>query len=176
MSHVKKGGGAGDPAGGGSRHAVLRRLAGRGGDGAEQSDQIMSGVCGHWVKEKNAAYLRYCPASGAGYRRGGFIDQPASAELSQGRTVSGRRENRLRAGAELLLLPGSLRCLVLSGRFRRWWVLPSSASPIISQVSSFCWESCWDALSAAFCVPSAGFRSCCIRFLRRSSPQRGSDL
>ncbi len=37
-----------------------------------------------------------------------------------------------------------------SGRFRRWWGLPSSASPTISQAFSFCWESCWDALSAAF--------------------------
>ncbi len=47
----------------------------------------------------------------AGYRRGRFIDQPASAELSQGQTVSRRRENRLCARAELLLLPGSLRRL-----------------------------------------------------------------
>ena len=53
----------------GSRHAVLRRLAGRGGDGAEQSHQIMSGVCGHWVKSFQA-FHRPCPASGAGYRRG----------------------------------------------------------------------------------------------------------
>ena len=65
----EKGSGADRAADGRSRHAVLRRLAGRGGDGTEQSDQIMSGVCGHWVR-KNAAYLRYCPASVAGYRRG----------------------------------------------------------------------------------------------------------
>ena len=32
------------------RHAVLWRLAWGGGDGAEQSNQIMSGVCGHWVR------------------------------------------------------------------------------------------------------------------------------
>ena len=40
----EKGRGAGRAADGRSRHAVLRRLAGRGGYGAEQSNQIMSGV------------------------------------------------------------------------------------------------------------------------------------
>ena len=38
----EKGCGADRAADGRSRHAVLRRLAGRGGDGTEQSDQIMS--------------------------------------------------------------------------------------------------------------------------------------
>ena len=61
--------GAGRAADGRSRHAVLRRLAGRGGDGAEQSNQIMSGVCGHWIRSFQA-FHRPCPASGAGYRRG----------------------------------------------------------------------------------------------------------
>lgn len=46
---------------------------------------------------------------------------------------------------------------------------------IISQAFSFCWESCWDALSVASSVPSAGFRSCCIRSRQRSSPQRNSS-
>ena len=50
MSHREKGGGAGFPAACRSCHAVLRCLAGRGGDGAEQSNQTMSGVCRHWVK------------------------------------------------------------------------------------------------------------------------------
>ena len=59
--------------------------------------------------------------------------------------------------------------------FKRWLGLPSSAFPIISQVSSFCWESCWDDLSAVFCVPSVGFRNCCIKSRRRSSPQRSSS-
>ena len=35
---------------------------------AEQSNQIMSGVCGHWVKSFQA-FRRPCPASGAGFRR-----------------------------------------------------------------------------------------------------------
>ena len=52
---------------------------------------------------------------------GDAADQPASAELPQGRTVSGRWENRLRAGAELLLLSGGLRSLSHRGRFRQWW-------------------------------------------------------
>ncbi len=51
-----------------NRHAVLRRLAGRGGDGAEQSNQTMSGVCGHWVKSFQAFHKPY-PASGAGFRQ-----------------------------------------------------------------------------------------------------------
>ena len=59
----------GDGRVGRSRHAVLWRMAGRGGDGAEQSNQIMSGVCGHWVKSFQA-FHRPCPASGAGFRRG----------------------------------------------------------------------------------------------------------
>ena len=65
----KEGGGADHASARRSRHAVLRRLAGRGGDGAEQSNQIMSGVCGHWVRNFQALH-RPCPASGAGYRRG----------------------------------------------------------------------------------------------------------
>ena len=65
----EKGCGADRAADGRSRHAVLRRLAGRGGDSAEQSNQIMSGVCGHWVKSFQA-FHRPCPASGAGFRRG----------------------------------------------------------------------------------------------------------
>ena len=36
--------------------------------------------------------------------------------------------------------------------------LPSSAFPIISQVSSFCWESCWDVLSAVFLCPFGWFQ------------------
>ena len=43
----EKGCGADRAADGRSRHAVLRRLAGRGGDSTEQSNQIMSGVCGY---------------------------------------------------------------------------------------------------------------------------------
>ena len=39
---------------------------------------------------------------------GNVTDQPASAEFPQGWTVSGRGEDRLRAGAELLFLPGSV--------------------------------------------------------------------
>ena len=65
----KKGGGAGHVAGCGYLHAVLRRMARRGCDGTEQSDQIMSGVCGHWVRNFRARH-NFCPASGAGYRRG----------------------------------------------------------------------------------------------------------
>lgn len=65
----EKGCGANRAADGRSRHAVLRCLAGRGGDSAEQSNQIMSGVCGHWVKSFQA-FHRPCPASGAGFRRG----------------------------------------------------------------------------------------------------------
>ena len=65
----EKGRGAGRTADGRSRHAVLRRLAGRGGDSAEQSNQIMSGVCGYWVKSFQA-FRRPCPASGAGFRQG----------------------------------------------------------------------------------------------------------
>ena len=42
-----------------------------------------------------------------------------------------------------------------------------SAFPIISQAFSCCWGCCWGALSAAFCVPSAGFRSCCTRSRRK---------
>ena len=64
----EKGSGADRAADGRSRHAVLRCLAGRGGDSAEQSNQIMSGVCGHWVKSFQA-FHRPCPASGAGFRR-----------------------------------------------------------------------------------------------------------
>ncbi len=56
--------------------------------------------------------------------------------------------------------------------FRRWLVRQSSAFPIISPASSSCWEFFWDGLSADFCVPSGGFRICCIKFPRRSSPQR----
>ena len=48
---------------------LRRRLALRGGNGAEQSNQIMSGVCGHWVRSFQASH-RPCPASGAGFRRG----------------------------------------------------------------------------------------------------------
>ena len=59
------------------------------------------------------------------------------------------------------------------GRFRRWWGLPGSASPTISQAFSFCWACCWGALSAAFYAPSAGFRSCCTKSPLRSFPQRG---
>ena len=107
----EKGRGAGRAADGRSHHAVLWCLAGRGGDSAEQSNQIMSGVCGHWVRSFQA-FHRPRPAFGAGFRRvRRSLHQPAPAELPQGRTVSGRRENRLRAGAELLLLPGSLRSL-----------------------------------------------------------------
>ena len=65
----EKGCGANRAADGRSRHAVLRCLAGRGGDSAEQSNQIMSGVCGHWIKSFQA-FHRPCPASGAGFRRG----------------------------------------------------------------------------------------------------------
>ena len=65
----KEGGGADHASARRSRHAVLWRMAGRGGDGAEQSNQIMSGVCGHWVKSFQA-FHRPCPASGAGFRRG----------------------------------------------------------------------------------------------------------
>ena len=59
----KEGGGADHASARRSRHAVLWRMAGRGGDGAEQSNQIMSGVCGHWVKSFQA-FHRPCPASG----------------------------------------------------------------------------------------------------------------
>ena len=65
----EKGCGVNRAADGRSRHAVLRCLAGRGGDSAEQSNQIMSGVCGHWIKSFQA-FHRPCPASGAGSRRG----------------------------------------------------------------------------------------------------------
>ena len=65
----EKGCGANRAADGRSRHAVLRCLAGLGGDSAEQSDQIMSGVCGHWIKSFQT-FHRPCPASGAGFRRG----------------------------------------------------------------------------------------------------------
>ena len=106
----EKGRGADRAADGRSRHAVLRCLAGRGGDSAEQSNQIMSGVCGHWVKSFQA-FHRPCPASGLDSGGGDAADQPASAELSQGRTVSGGGEDRLRAGAELLLLSGGVRGL-----------------------------------------------------------------
>ena len=65
----EKGRGADRAADNRSRHAVLWCLAGRGGDSTEQSNQIMSGVCGHWVKSFQA-FHRPCPASGAGFRRG----------------------------------------------------------------------------------------------------------
>ena len=64
----KKGRGADRAADNRNYHAVFRCLAGRGGDGAEQSNQTMSGVCGHWVKSFQA-FRRPCPASGAGFRR-----------------------------------------------------------------------------------------------------------
>ena len=73
------------------------------------------------------------------------------------------REDRLRAGAELLLLSGGLRSLSHRGVSGGGGDRPSSASPTISQAFSFLLESCWDALSAAFYAPSAGFRSCCIK-------------
>ena len=60
--------GPGPAAAGRGRHAVLWRLPGGSGNGAEQSNQIMSGVCGHWVKSFQA-FHRPCPASGAGFRR-----------------------------------------------------------------------------------------------------------
>ena len=115
MSHGKKAAAQVDSAGSGSRHAVLRRLAGRGGDGAEQSNQIMSGVCGHWVRKYAGVSQITVPLPWLDTGGGSVTDQPASAELSQGRTVSRRRENRLRTRAELLLLPGSLRCLSYRG-------------------------------------------------------------
>ena len=37
-------------------------------NGAEQSNQTMSGVCGHWVRSFQASH-RPCPASEAGFRR-----------------------------------------------------------------------------------------------------------
>ena len=49
----KEGGGADHASARRSRHAVFRRMARRSGDGAEQSNQIMSGVCGHWVKSSS---------------------------------------------------------------------------------------------------------------------------
>ena len=48
----------------GSRHAVLRRMARRGGDGAEQSNQIMSGVCGHWVRKFSGVSQTHVPLPG----------------------------------------------------------------------------------------------------------------
>ena len=65
----EKGCGADRAADGRNRHAVLWCLAGRGGDGAKQSHQTMSGVCGHWIRSFQA-FRRPCPASGAGFRRG----------------------------------------------------------------------------------------------------------
>ena len=64
----KKGRGADRAADGRSRHAVLRRLAGRGGDSAEQSNQIMSGVCWNWIKKRNY-YQKKLPEYGDGYKQ-----------------------------------------------------------------------------------------------------------
>ena len=47
----------------------------------------------------------------------------------KGGLYQGAGEDRLRAGAELLLLSGGRPGPAPSGRFRRWWGLPSSASP-----------------------------------------------
>ena len=70
----------------------------------------MSGVCGHWVKVFRRV-ADHVPLPGLDSGGGDAADQPAPAELPQGRTVSGGGENRLRAGAELLLLSGGLRGL-----------------------------------------------------------------
>lgn len=85
-----------------SRHAVLRCLAGRGGDSAEQSNQIMSGVCGHWVKSFRR-FTDNVPLPGLDSGGGDAADQPASPNFLKGGLYQGR-EDRLRAGAELLLL------------------------------------------------------------------------
>ena len=46
-------------------------------------------------------------------------------------------EDRLRAGLNCYSCPAASGACPI-GRFRRWWGLPSSASPTISQASSFC--------------------------------------
>ena len=158
---------------GGDAFATMAPCAARGGNGAEQGHQIMSGV---WVLDKKisgASRLLALPRVDPG--RGGAAYQHTSAELSQRQAVSGRGKNRLRAGAQLLLLPRGVWRLPhrrVSGGRR---VVKSSAFPIISRAFSFCWAFCWGASSAVFSAPSAGCRSACTRSPRKSFPQRSSN-
>ena len=167
----EKGSGADRAADGRSRHAVLRCLAGRGGDSAEQSNQIMSGVCGHWVKSFQA-FHRPCPASGLDSGGCGAADQPASAEFPQGRTVSGGREDRLRAGAELLFLPGSLRCCPI-GAFQA--VVGSSKFSFSYYITGFLilLGVLLGRFICGFLCPFGWFQELLHKSRQRSSPQRG---
>ncbi len=72
-----------------------------------------------------------------------------------------------------IAIPARLhRVPVLSARFRQWWDRQNSAFPTTSRDFSFCSVCCSAALSAAFCVPSDGFRSCCTKFRPKRSPPK----
>ena len=133
----------------GAAMLCFRRLAGRGGDGAEQSNQTMSGV---WALGK-----KFSGVSQTMSRFRGWIQ--AGATLLTNLHLPNFLKGGLYQGAGKTVCVPGLNCYSCpaasgpapSGRFRRWWGLPSSAFPIISQVSSFCWESCWDASSGFLC-------------------------
>ncbi len=148
--------------GGGRRHAVLRRMAGRGGDGAEQSNQIMSGVCGHWVRKFSGVSQTMSRFRGWMQAGAALLTNPHLPNFLKGQIYQGAGKTSACRGSTAT--PARrLREPAPSGRFRRWWARPSLAFPIILQAFSFCWAFCWGALSAASSVPSAGFRSCCTR-------------
>ena len=96
--------------GAGRGDAGLRRVAGRGRHGAVQGHPNLSGVRGHWIRRK--AQSKAPPVSGFLARFRGLLQacaalltNPHLPNLLQGADLPGKGQDRLRAGAQLLLLP-----------------------------------------------------------------------
>ena len=150
--------------------AAVRLMAGRGRHRIFKSHPAVYGVCGHWIRKRKA--FSPCPLPGLYTSRGYPADQSPPTQFCKRSAVSGRRKIRLRAGAELLFLPGRGRCLSGGEHSRRWWALPSSAFPTTLPASSSSLGCCWGGSSAVSSAHSGGFRSFCTRSHPQSFPPK----
>ena len=78
----------------------------------------------------------FWPASGAGFKQvPALLTNIHLPNFAKGVLYQGKGKTRMRAGAELLLLPGCGGGLSRSARFRQWSARRNSDFPIILPVS-----------------------------------------
>ena len=157
----------------GAVNAVLWRLARRGGDGAEQSHQTMSGVCGHWVRKFSGVSQTHVPLPGLDPGgRDALLTNLHLPNFLKGGLYQGAGKTVCVPGLNCYSCPAAVRGLsdrFLSGGGR---LIEVQLFLLYNRLSHPVGCPCWGALYADFCAPSAGFRSCCIKFRRKSSPQK----
>ena len=135
----------------------------------------MSGVCGNWIK-KFQVYHSLCPVFGAGSRQAQLLlTNLHLPNFIKGGLYQGKGKTVCVPGLNCYSCPaasgacpiGAFQAVAGSSRFRFSYYVTGFLILLGVLLGRFI---------CGFYAPSAGFRSCCIKFQRKSFPQKAEAL